>query len=76
LRRRKPGDYLYPLGMQKKKKLSRMLIDLRLSASDKEKIWVLESALRIVWVPGIRMDDRCKLTNATRQVLQLQWTPA
>ncbi len=76
LRRRKAGDYLYPLGMQKKKKLSRVLIDLRLSVADKGKIWVLESALRIAWVPGIRIDDRCKLTAATRQVLRLHWTPA
>lgn len=76
LRRRKAGDYLYPLGMQKKKKLSRVLIDLRLSVADKEKIWVLESALRIAWVPGIRIDDRCKLTGATQQVLRLHWTPA
>ena len=72
LRKWKQGDKFKPFGMTGFKKLSDFFKDQKFSLFEKENTWILESKEHIVWIVGYRMDDRCRITNETTNLLTLK----
>lgn len=73
LRRRKDGDVFQPFGMDgKSKKVTKFFKDEKLSLIEKEKTWLLCSHNEIVWIVGLRQDERFKITTKTTNILKIQ----
>jgi len=66
-----PGDRFFPLGFEGSKKISDFLNDQKIPAYLKKNQLVLTNKNRIVWILGLRLDDRFKIINKTKKVLQL-----
>ena len=75
LRHWREGDAFRPFGMTGMKKVSDFFIDRKLSRFDKERCWLLLSGNDIVWIVGLRTDDRFKVTPRTRHVLEIAIEP-
>ena len=66
------GDYFFPFGMEGKKKVSKFFKDEKFSLIDKSGSWLLCSQDQIVWIVGKRLDDRFKVTDKTKNILQIK----
>ena len=72
IRKWHPGDFFRPLGMKGFKKVSDFFIDSKLSLPEKENVWILANGEQVVWIIGHRLDDRYKITTATKHILKLE----
>lgn len=72
LKRFEEGAVFSPFGMNgKTKKVSKLFKDEKLSLLQKENTWILYSNEEIVWIIGIRQDDRFKIDSSTKNSLQI-----
>lgn len=70
------GDRFYPLGMSgKSKKLSDYFADNKFGLFQKEKTLLLTTHDQIIWIIGMRLDERFKVGEKTRSYLQLRFIP-
>lgn len=69
----KEGDSFVPLGMKNRKNISDFFIDNKVSVAAKQRSWLLESAGKICWIAGMRIDDRYKITDCTKKVITIHF---
>jgi tRNA(Ile)-lysidine synthase len=74
LRPWRAGDWFCPLGMKGKRKLvSDLLIDLKVSLPRKKDVYVLvDAAGKILWVVGYRLDDRFRRLDSLHPILEVR----
>ncbi len=71
IRARRPGDFFYPFGLGKKKKLQDFFVDEKVPRDQRDSVPILCSGDDIVWVVGYRMDNRFRVTPSTTRVLKI-----
>ena len=71
VRKWQKGDFFYPKGMTGRKKLSDFFTDEKFSVLQKENIWLLCSGDSVVWLIGKRTDERFKVTEKTKHILEV-----
>jgi tRNA(Ile)-lysidine synthase len=71
IRARREGDFFYPLGFGKRKKLQDFFVDEKVPKEERDTVPILTSEDKIVWVVGYRPDERFKVTPSTRRVLRI-----
>ncbi len=70
-RKWKTGDKFFPLGMKNKKNVSDFLTDMKIETSERKSNFVLENGNNIVWVVGLRIDNRYKINSKTKKVYKI-----
>ena len=73
VRNKEDGDRLIPLGMKGSKKLQDIFVDEKVAIEDRNSVPVIESLGKIVWVAGMRLDERAKVTPQTKKIVRLEF---
>lgn len=71
LRPWRQGDRFFPLGLGGQKKISDFLIDEKIPFHERKQVLVFTANGEIVWVCGFRLDNRFRVTKATKRSLEL-----
>ena len=71
VRTRQPGDRIQPLGMQQEKKVQDIFVDKHVARTERESVPIFFTASHCIWLAGVCLDERARLTSKTRQVVRL-----
>ena len=72
VRRVEPGDSMQPFGMQGRKLLSDLMTDLKMTLFEKRRqLVVVDAEGIVVWLVGLRTDNRCRVDHHTHNVLTI-----
>ncbi|KJR43953.1 Lysidine-tRNA(Ile) synthetase [Candidatus Magnetoovum chiemensis] len=72
VRSRKAGDFFYPIGFGKRKKLQDFFVDAKVPVNIRDHIPIVLSNNDIIWIAGYRADDRFKITTKSAKFVKLE----
>ncbi len=72
VRNRRPGDLYRPIGAPGRKKLKEILRAKRVPVAGRDRLPVIVSGNEIVWVPGLPVGERFKVTDDTSSVFLIR----
>lgn len=72
MRNTMPGDYFYPFGLNKKKKVAKFLIDEKVPVPKRAKVKVLLSGHHIVAVLPYRIHHRFSVQSSSKEILVIE----
>ncbi|MFO8060619.1 MAG: tRNA lysidine(34) synthetase TilS [Bacillota bacterium] len=67
----RPGDRIRPLGFHGRKKVQDLFVDEKIPRLRRDNIPLIISGNKVVWVAGLRIDDKYRVDEQTRQILHL-----
>jgi tRNA(Ile)-lysidine synthase len=71
VRTRRPGDRMQPLGMLHEKKVQDIFVDTHIARAGRESVPLFYTASYPIWLAGVCLDERARLTSKTRRVVRL-----
>ncbi|WP_296127073.1 tRNA lysidine(34) synthetase TilS [uncultured Anaerococcus sp.] len=72
VRARRNGDKFIPLGSKSNKKLKDFFIDQKIDRAKRDRLPIILSDDKIVWITGLRMSEEFKVTDLTSKILQIE----
>ncbi len=75
VRSRRPGDYIFPLGMKGTKKIQDFYVDEKIKREDRDKIPLLCLGSEVLWVVGYRISEKYKVTEETTEMVCIEYMP-
>ena len=74
LRHWRAGDRMQPIGMKSAVKLQDLFTNLKIPRDERHQLVILTTRRgQIIWVEGLRISERFKLSDATNRHLHWQW---
>lgn len=71
LRNFRPGDRFVPMGMTGHKKLKDFFVNMKIPSDIRARVPILTQGDQPIWVCGLRIDDRFKVTSSTQKILRI-----
>ena len=68
----RPGDRLYPLGMDGSQKLKKYFINAKIPRKERRRIPLLISGKDIIWIAGHRMSRKAAISTETQNILKIE----
>ncbi len=67
------GDTMQPLGFDRRRKLSDILSDAKLTPAARTRLPIVCDMLGPIWAPGVCVDDRVRPTTSTERSIQIRF---